>query len=177
MPSTYTLISSNVLASTTASVTFSAIPQTYTDLVLKVSSRATTSQIDGYFRLRFNGDTGQFYSNTYMVGAYDPGTGKLSSRGANATAIGDLTGQVYANATSNTFGSAEVYIPSYTLSQNKPLSNFGVPETDATAFNNGVGVTAGLWRNTGAINTILIYPASDSFVSGSSFYLYGIKNS
>ena len=36
---TYTLISSNVLASSAATVTFSSIPATYTDLVLRVSAR------------------------------------------------------------------------------------------------------------------------------------------
>ena len=36
---TYTLISSNVLSSSAASVTFSSIASTYTDLVLRVSAR------------------------------------------------------------------------------------------------------------------------------------------
>jgi hypothetical protein len=36
MANTYTLIESQVLGSAAASVTFSAIPATYTDLVLKV---------------------------------------------------------------------------------------------------------------------------------------------
>ena len=47
MPSTYTLISSNVLASSAASVTFSAIPSTYTDLVVRASIRSdATSDAD-----------------------------------------------------------------------------------------------------------------------------------
>jgi len=40
---TYTLISSNVLTSSAASVTFSSIPATYTDLVVRLSARATTT--------------------------------------------------------------------------------------------------------------------------------------
>jgi hypothetical protein len=57
MANTYTLIESQVLGSSAASVTFSAIPATYTDLVLKFSSR--------------NDDTGvteTVYSSFYLYG-------------------------------------------------------------------------------------------------------------
>ena len=41
MATTYNLISSNVLSSSAASVTFSSIPAIYTDLVLRCSTRGT----------------------------------------------------------------------------------------------------------------------------------------
>lgn len=177
MANTYVLIASNTLGSSAASVTFSSIPATYTDLVLRVSSRGTTAQVDGFTTLEFNGSGGTAYSNTYLYGGAGGGTLVGSSFSANQAKITDLIGQVYANATSNTFGSQEIYIPSYTASQNKPLSHFGVPETNAAGMDNGRGITAGLWRNTAAITSMVIAPASGSFVSGSSFFLYGIKNS
>ena len=80
-----------------------------------------------------------------------------------------------ATATNNTFANFEIYIPSYTAIQNKPSSAFGVAENNATSpiF---IQVSAGLRSVTDAITSISLVP-SGNFVSGSSFYLYGIKNS
>jgi len=174
MPSTYTLISSNVLSSTAASVTFSAIPSTYTDLVVRLSLRDTGAGLDGLYWLTFNGSGGTAYSNTFLYG-YGTGTG--SGRAANQAGIYDLYGLDGSTATANTYASSEIYIPSYTVAQNKPISQFGVPETNAASFSNGMGITAGLWRNTAAITSLTIQSSITSFASTSSFYLYGIKNS
>jgi hypothetical protein len=172
MPSTYTLISSNVLSSSAASVTFSAIPSTYTDLVLKCSVRLVTgsgSTIQDLI-VKFNGSSTN-YSITQLTG---DGSGAASGRISNTTRI-LLSNVVDGDATSNTFGNIEVYFPSYTVSQNKPLSAFGASENNATLA--GLTATAGLWRDTSAINSIELSNAVANFVSGSYFYLYGIKNS
>ena len=173
MPSSRQLIASQILGTTAATVTFSAIPGTYKDLILKVSTRSDFAQVDGFFRMEFNGSGGTAYSNTYIYGT---GSTAGSGRRSNAARIADLIGQVYANATASTFSNCETYIPSYTASQNKPVGHSGVPETNAATFDNGVGATAGLWRNTAAITSIVLLPASGSFVSGSSFYLYGLAS-
>jgi hypothetical protein len=85
-------------------------------------------------------------------------------------------GLTSAQSTANSFGSAEIYIPNYTGSTNKPMSGFQVMETNAsTAF---MAVTAGLTRITDAITSIEVtLNPTYSFVTSSSFYLYGIKNS
>jgi hypothetical protein len=54
---TYTLIESQVLGSTTASVTFSAIDQTFTDLVLKYSPRGSAAYAASNLIMKFNGST------------------------------------------------------------------------------------------------------------------------
>ena len=56
MPATYTLIASNTLSSAAASVTFSAIPATYTDLVLRYSARSDGASVDDYFSLNIEAD-------------------------------------------------------------------------------------------------------------------------
>jgi hypothetical protein len=171
MANTYTLISSNVLSSSAASVTFSAIPSTYTDLVLRITARGTRVNTIAQLYLRFNGDSGTNYSATDIAGT---GATASSSRSTSNTVL--LVGIMpAANATSNTFGSAETYIPSYTVSQNKPVGSFAVQEdniTTAYAY-----ATAALWRNTAAITSIEALPSANDFAAGSSFYLYGIKNS
>jgi hypothetical protein len=173
MANTYTLIQAQTLASSVASVTFSSIPATYTDLVLRLSARK-----DGggdTFKVQFNSDTATNYSNTTLTG---------NSSAASSTRN---TSQVYVRAyganestfTANTFGSSDVYIPSYLVSQNKPIGIFGVTENNSAAADASfINASAGLWRNTAAITSIVITdPAAGNFVTGSSFYLYGIKNS
>jgi len=177
---TYTLISSNVLSSSAASITFSAIPATYTDLVLRISARAENAGAKGLsIDLRFNSDSASNYSFTVLRG---------NSSTANSGQIGSQTYlrlQAAANtdlSTSNTFSSWETYIPSYTASQNKPISSYWVQEDNSsTASDSFIIAQAGLWRNTAAITSISIANLTESpaknFLSGSSFYLYGISNS
>lgn len=174
MANTYTLISSNVLTGSAASVTFSSIPSTYTDLVLRISARTDrAAQNNSYIAIKpFNSDTATNYSATRIYGD-----------GATATAARETSvdygaiGYVPAStATSSTFGNIEIYIPSYLIAQNKPFSSDAAHENNATtAYRASV---AGLWRNTAAITGITIDTlAQGNFIAGSSFYLYGIKNS
>jgi len=172
MPSTYTLISSNVLTSSAASVTFSAIPSTYTDLVLRMSVRNDRAVTDGTFKITLNNNTSSIYSWTYVQGN---GSAASSGRSAATTSLQDFT-LVGSSATANTFSSLEIYLPSYTATQNKPIATFGVNETNATAVT--LNAIASLATTTAAISSIEISNNSTwQFVSGSSFYLYGIKNS
>jgi hypothetical protein len=172
MPSTYTLISSNVLTSSAASVTFSAIPSTYTDLVLRISGRTNTINDRQNAFIRFNSDAATNYSWLRLRG---DGTTASSTLGSNNNEVNFFAALDADNATANTFSNWEVYIPNYTVSASKPLSSISAQENNNATAN--IVAVAGLWRNNAAITSILISAQSDSFVSGSSFYLYGIKNS
>jgi hypothetical protein len=173
MPVTYELIASNTLSTSAASVTFSAIPGTYTDLVLRTSIRiATTGDTkDTVYILLNNDTTGNLTSNTRMQGEGSTASSGRSSGSSYAfTFVTDRD-----LATSNTFGSAEIYIPNYAGSANKVGSVFDVAETNATT-GNWVGARANLWRSTAAITSIVL-SADNNLMAGSSFFLYGIKNS
>jgi hypothetical protein len=174
MPSTYTLISSNVLGSSAASVTFSAIPSTYTDLVLRISARSTRVANSNNLDLRINSDSSALYSYTYLYGS---GSSAASSRSSADTSLFISTMNA-ANSTANTFTSAEIYVPSYTASQNKPLGSFGAFENNSATVNE-IDANAHLYRSTTAITSLTLYSGlgSFNFESGSSFYLYGVKNS
>lgn len=175
MPNTYTLISSNQLTTNTASVTFSAIPATYTDLLLKISARASGSGTLAALAIKFNGSTTSIYSNTALF-AYS--TAATSSRNSNAVSIPAIDNIEDGGGTANSFSSNELYIPSYTVSQNKPTSLFSVVENNTVNnFEWLVYGGAGLYRDTAAISSIALTTSAGDFVSGSSFYLYGIKNS
>jgi hypothetical protein len=171
MPATYTLISSNVLTSSQASVTFSAIPSTYTDLVIRFSVRTDQSDTQDSLALKFNGDSSALYSIVALRGNGATATSFLSS-GATSINTGQVDGDT---ATANTFSSTEIYIPSYTASQSKPSSTFFAQENNiTTAF---IGAYANLYRSNTAISSIAFTPnGGTNFLSTSSFYLYGISN-
>ena len=167
MANTYTLIASNVLTTGASSITFTAIPQTYTDLVVRLSARCDAASVDRSLGVRPNSlTTGD--SNTSLSG---DGSTATSGRATTDFDAGRFTA---ANATANTFGSVEIYIPNYTVSQNKPMSVFGVAETNATTVT--MRINALLWSNTAAITELKIdTDTAPLFVAGSSFYLYGIS--
>ena len=172
MPATYTLISSNVLTSSQTSVTFSAIPATYTDLVLRASVRSDAAATVKETEIIFNSDTATNYSFTNVLGLGSNGT---ASQQFGTQAYG-WTGKIAAaSSTSDTFANVEIYIPSYTVSQNKPFSSNNMNENNAATLEATASV-ASQWRNNAAITSILFYPRASNFVSGSSFYLYGISN-
>lgn len=172
---TYTLITSTTLTADTASVTFSSIPGTYTDLIIRLSARGDNGGTSTEnIKLTLNSDTATNYSITAL---YATGTTPSSNRNSSQAVFDFDYGVDGSTATSNTFSSAEIYIPSYIVSQNKPLGIFSVAENNS-ATGNGITDAAGLWRNTAAITSISISPGTSAkFKSTSSFFLYGIKNS
>jgi hypothetical protein len=174
MTATYTIIGQNTLSSNASSVTFSSIPSTYEDLVLKTCTRDTYSgTVDALMYVSLNSATNQFTDTFFSF----RGPSSATSRNSTTGNIGvELYGSTGANATTDCFGNMEFYIPNYAGSLIKIGSSFGTPETNTASFNFGGAIVAGTSNVTSAINQIVIRP-SISFLSGSSFYLYGIKNS
>ena len=174
MATTYTLISSNILSTSAASVTFSSIPATYTDLVLKYSSRHDNAFSISQSAITFNGSSAANYSETALYGNSISATSGRQSGSSDISFMYDDAN----SATANTFSNTELYIPNYTVSANKPMSWFGVTENNATTSNSAMVVgNASLWRDNSAITSITILAlASRNFLTGSSFYLYGISN-
>ena len=175
MANTYALIASNTLGSNTASVTFSSIPQTYTDLILKISTRNDDTGKTETVLLRVNGLTTNVYSSAYF---YASGTFTSYSRENAQTNINDGIRGNGNTATSNVFSNNEIYIPNYTSSDSyKPISVFNAAEHNATD-NNWIGVSANLVNTSDAISSITLSNTTTKvFLTGSSFFLYGIKNS
>jgi hypothetical protein len=135
---------------------------------VKLSGRTNRSlEVDG-ITIRFNNDlTSGNYSGRRVFGA---GSG---TPGSDTTYAG-MPFQNAANSTSNTFGNAEFYIPSYLSSTAKSFSIDGVGENNATTTYMGLG--AGLWSGTSAITRVTIYPESGTTIlQYSTATLYGIK--
>jgi hypothetical protein len=173
MANTYTLISSNVLSSSAASVTFSAIPATYTDLVLRVSMRSDRASANDVAMISFNSASINI-SCTYLYSTYSTSIGQSGRDSASTSSgFGWMNG---ATSTSNTFASGEIYIPNYaSTTLKKPFGNTLMMEDNATG---AYGWSqASLADSTSAITSIVIARLfGTNLVSGSSFYLYGISN-
>jgi hypothetical protein len=169
MPNTFTLIASSTVGSGGAStIDFTSIPQTYTDLCLKFSGRLSSGSY-GNMQVTFNGATSG-YSNRYINGDGSSASSASGNTSSLYLAISNSSGGT------NTFSSADMYIPSYTGSANKSTSTDQVSEDNATtAFQR---LIAGLWSNTAAITSISIFPepAYGNLVQYSTAYLYGVKN-
>jgi hypothetical protein len=174
MASTYTLISGQTLVSTAATITFSSIPATYTDLQLVASMRSDYAGAFDAFTLQFNTDTATNYSFTRLAGTGNGGTA-ISSRVSTSapTIVGPITS---AGANASTFASVKIDIPNYLIASDKQIRADSVSERFAQAAN--MEANAYLWASTAAINQIVINRQLGTvFNIGSSFYLYGIKNS
>jgi hypothetical protein len=154
------------LASSQASITFSSIPQTFTDLLLVYSVRTDNTNVPySNTEIQINGSSANFTSRRIF------GAGSGDAESYSATNIAGLVSS--ASSTSNTFGSSNLYISNYTSSNNKSYSVNSVGENNATeAYQEMI---AGLWSQTAAITQILIKPEQTrNFVQYSSITLYGI---
>lgn len=175
MPNTYTLIASSTVSSPTYTVTFSSIPQTYTDLKLVFSARSDYGSAGGNeVGVQLNSITSGYSSRMIYS---NNGTSALSAS-ANSNPIYTWAGgMVTTGSTANTFSNSELYIPNYTGSTAKSAS------TDSVTENNGTPIfmqlAAHLSTNTAAVTSITLnaWQSFINFVAGSTFYLYGIKNS
>jgi len=167
MANTFELIASSTVGSGgAASIDFTSIPSTYTDLVLKVSVRSSTAASYVALKVRYNGSASSYTAK------------QIYGNGSSATSNNYTDGWVgfmdAASSTANTFSSTEVYIPNYYSANYKSSSVDFAQEDNATAAI--AGMLARLWSDSGAINAIAITPESGNFVQYSTAYLYGVSN-
>jgi len=152
-----------------ASIDFTSIPGTYTDLMVVYSLRATSG---GPYNLltRLNGDTS---ASNYMIQLYGNGATAASSKnntGETTLQSGVVNG---AGDTASTFSNGQTYIPNYTGSALKTVS------VDAVTENNGTtaypSLFAGKTGVTAAVTSISL-TAGSNFAQYSTATLYGIKS-
>jgi hypothetical protein len=159
------LIESKTLASETTAISFSSIPQTFTDLLFVLSLRDASAGTTNNTILAINGSTANG-SIRFLQG-----------NGSTASSLSDTPLYLPAtsgnSSTASTFGNASIYIPNYTGSANKSVS------IDTLTENNGTTaiqqIVAGLWSNTAAINAVEFRSnGTVNYRVGSIISLYGI---
>jgi hypothetical protein len=160
MPKTYEAIATYTASGTPSSYTFSSIPATYTDLVIVLNLTSTGDNAGG-FQWRYNGDTGSNYSWTYFGG-----NGSSAFSGRNSS-------QTYIDTAMGTAGNPNVHILQINNYSNTTTNKTSIVRTSSSTTE--VGGNVGLWRSTAAINSITFTKATNTFVNGSTFTIYGIK--
>jgi hypothetical protein len=165
-----TLIQTQSIGSAVASVTFSSIPQTYTDLYLVYAMRNKGRSQDNNTKVTVNGSsTG--YSERYGL-AY----GSSAQGGTGPTTYWAYS--LFENggaSTAKLFNNGYFAFPNYAASGNKIVymecgcATSGSQEDFA-------GVSAGVWTGNAAISSITITPGSANIEVGSIFSLYGLTH-
>jgi hypothetical protein len=156
---TYVAIAEQTLGSAAASVTFSSIPGTYTDLVLIVNGLTASSDAVG-IEMTFNG-----------TGSSNRSYNRLQGNGSTASAFRNSDPSIAVLGNSEG-GNIIANIMNY--------SNSTTYKTILTRYNSldagdgRTGAYASLWANTSAITSIIIAPNAINWASGSTFSLYGI---
>lgn len=151
-----------------ANIDFTNIPQTFNDLLVKISLRTDRGVAFDALDYTFNNTS----SNRNYRELYGNGASTVSG---NST--GGLAGYIpAASATGSVFGNSEIYIPNYTRSVVKSSSADSAGETNATtAYTH---LIANLWSDTAAITRITLSSAySATLVQYTTATLYGIKSS
>lgn len=166
MAGTYTPIATSTLNAASNTIEFSSISGSYTDLIIVGSLRMDNVSSGAQNTLfRFNDDTGNNYSSTYMLG--DGSSPSSSATGSMSSLLVSSVGSDSANRYSSEIWHINNYSNSTTFKT--VLTRHNVP------FGNQVQTWIGLWRSTSPITKISIIGGGGSnFAANSKVTLYGI---
>jgi hypothetical protein len=156
----------------TTQLVFTNIPQTFTHLQIRASSRSGTgyAQTNDLSFCRFNGDAGSNYRAHAMYGDGSSATAVNSSD--TYIRLPQVTGN---NATAGNFGHYIVDILDYSnANKNKTVRASGGFDLNGSGQ---VWVNSGVWINTSAITSITIGAGNWFDAVGTRFDLYGISTS
>lgn len=170
MPNTFVKIATTTVgAGGAASIAFTSIPQTYTDLQILISSRTDNANIYGWYSFRFNGSTSTVSTRWMEPDGTSVGYGTSSTFLYGGAGVGSSSGN------SLLFDNGSIYIPNYTSTSLNKAAN--TDDTGAsTSGTSYMTFAANLWTSTAAITSVTLYPTTGSgtFIQYSSATLYGI---
>jgi hypothetical protein len=144
-------------------IDFNSIPQTFTDLVIKLSGRGTTGG-ESNITITFNGGGGTYTGKRLY------GNGTSTSSDSTAQWAGFSASSAH---TSNTFSNTEIYIQNYKSSSAKSFNVHTANENASSSCLLGIGTQ--LWSGTSAITSIRLTP-DNPFAQHSIASLYGIRS-
>jgi hypothetical protein len=168
--SSFESIQSTTLSTTTASISFTSIPATYTHLQIRGIGKSTRIAAYDNIKIQFNGDTATGnYTSHYIQG--DRTNVALAQYPQNIASAG--VGTVLADDSTNAsnFGSFVIDILDYTnTNKYKTTRTLG-----GNTVTGAVGLSSGLWNSSSAITSILIGALNGNLKTYTSIALYGIK--
>jgi hypothetical protein len=160
---TYIALANTTLSSAASSVTFSSIPATFRDLVLKANFQ--NSGTSSASRLRLNGDTGSNYSGVFMTG-----TGSIAASNSESPQTSSRAGGMNVGP-DNAFTNVIIaqFLDANASDKHKTyLVRFG-------SANREVQATASRYALSSPITSITMFDVlGQTYSIGSTFSLYGI---
>lgn len=160
---TYDLIASQTLGTAAASITFSSIAASWTDLRLVVAASGSSSSGNAV-NLDINGGS----INNGATWIYGNGASVVSSSGTDT--YGRLSGNTGVSGTGPFLVNADFFSYANTTTYKSYLSTFSADANGSGSVNLGIG----LWLSTSAITQLKINYAG-TFSIGTTAQLYGIK--
>ena len=164
MPATYEPIATTTLSSAAATITFSSIAASWTDLRLVLATAGTSSA--NTVIMQFNNDTATNYGRTSLIGN---GTAASSTRQTSAANLS--IGGAALDGTNPSLYEIDVF--SYAGSTYKTAMSAFSSDRNGTGF---VSRMVGLWLSTAAITRIDLTNNGGTFAIGTTATPYGIKN-
>jgi hypothetical protein len=163
------LFTTTVGAGGSASVTFSNIPQNYTDLCIKISCRTDRAADEGGLGVQLNNaTTGQTYR--VLAGSGSDGTSSVNTAYEPLWVCRIQGG----NAGAGIFSSTDLYIQNYSGNTAKTISADSATEKNATIAY--ITMSSVLQSSPAPVTSITLSGISGTFQQHSTFTLYGVKN-
>jgi hypothetical protein len=165
-PGSFESIASVTGTGSSAVLTFSSIPSTYTHLQLRFDGLSSSNAT---LTVRYNSDTGSNYSIHYLLGS-----GSASSSGAETTqTLMTLYGSVPLAAASSQTGTSIIDILDYAnTNKYKTLRSLTGYDSNGSGF---VALNSGLWMSTSAITSITLTASSGNWTTTTTAELYGVN--
>jgi hypothetical protein len=163
------LFTTTVGAGGSASVTFSNIPQNYTDLCIKISCRTDRAADEGGLGVQLSSaTTGQTYR--VLAGSGSDGTSSVNTA-YEALWVCRIQG---GNAGAGIFSSTDLHIPNYSGNAAKIILADSATEKNATIAY--ITMSSVLQSSPAPVTSITLSGISGTFQQHSTFTLYGVKN-
>jgi hypothetical protein len=168
-PGAYELISTTLITTNTASVSFdtTGLGSTYKHLQIRMTSRSSASS-NSQSGIRFNSDSGSNYSEHQLVA----GGSSVTSYGGASVNFAPLGQDPQSGNTANLFGGRIIDIlDPFSTTKNKTIRSFSGHSGSSSA----VGIFSSGWFSTSAVTNLEVFMSNGNFVQYSRLSLYGLK--
>lgn len=172
----YDALATVTLSATTASITFSGIPQGYKHLQLRSIARNVFTVSQGYdwATASFNGDTTYTNYRSHILYGNGSSAGSATLQSAGYYAIcANVTRDYYGG---DIMGASVTDILDYSNpNKYKTTRMLAAAEMNANNVYSEIDFVSSLWMNTAPITSITINAVTASLAADTQFALYGIK--
>ena len=173
--SAYFPIATTMLATASASVSFTSIPATYSHLQVRGFVKYSNTGNDrSAIHVRFNSDSGSNYNHGALYGT---GAAIASDQAItqSITRFASVAAPSSHSTYTSMFGMFVADILDYAnTNKYKTIIGIGGYDSNSNTYSN-VSLQSGAWLSTSAITSMAITPDSGNWTAGSQFTLYGVK--